>query len=70
MPAPHATTDDATAGTSVRPALHASVLDAIGQQIVWGVLEPHAVLRIDQLDQQYRFSRSVVREAVRVLDSM
>ncbi|MGW5239236.1 FadR/GntR family transcriptional regulator [Monashia sp. NPDC004114] len=57
-------------GTSVRPALHASVLDDLGQQIVWGKLKPHDVLRIDQLDEQYGVSRSVVREAVRVLDSM
>ncbi|MEW1954475.1 FCD domain-containing protein [Terrabacter sp. NPDC080008] len=53
-----------------RPALHASVLDALGRQIVGGELPAGTVLRIDQLDERYGVSRSVVREAVRVLDSM
>jgi DNA-binding FadR family transcriptional regulator len=53
-----------------RPALHASVLDALGRQIVGGELEPGTVLRIDQLDEHYGVSRSVVSEAIRVLDSM
>jgi DNA-binding FadR family transcriptional regulator len=53
-----------------RPALHASVLDALGRQITAGELEPGAVLRIDQLDERYGVSRSVVREAVRVLGAM
>ncbi len=53
-----------------RPALHASVLDAIGRQVVSGELATGTVLRIDQLDERYGVSRSVVREAVRVLDSM
>jgi DNA-binding FadR family transcriptional regulator len=46
------------------------VLDALGQQIVSGDLPANTVLRIDQLDERYGVSRSVVREAVRVLDSM
>jgi DNA-binding FadR family transcriptional regulator len=46
------------------------VLDALGQQIVSGDLSANTVLRIDQLDERYGVSRSVVREAVRVLDSM
>jgi DNA-binding FadR family transcriptional regulator len=53
-----------------RPALHASVLDALGRQVVSGELPSGTVLRIDQLDERYGVSRSVVREAVRVLDSM
>ena len=56
--------------TDRRPALHASVLDALGRQVVSGELAPGTVLRIDQLDERYGVSRSVVREAVRVLDSM
>ncbi|MBC9822427.1 FadR/GntR family transcriptional regulator [Terrabacter sp. MAHUQ-38] len=58
------------AAGGTRPALHASVLDALGQQIVSGDLPVHTVLRIDQLDERYGVSRSVVREAVRVLGSM
>jgi len=53
-----------------RPALHASVLDALGRQVVSGELPAGTVLRIDQLDERYGVSRSVVREAVRVLGSM
>jgi DNA-binding FadR family transcriptional regulator len=56
--------------TDRRPALHASVLDALGRQVVSGELAAGTVLRIDQLDERYGVSRSVVREAVRVLDSM
>jgi DNA-binding FadR family transcriptional regulator len=62
--------DRRSIGSPARPALHASVLDALGQQIVSGDLAPHTVLRIDQLDERYGVSRSVIREAVRVLDSM
>src|SRR6478735_3659482 len=56
--------------TDRRPALHASVLDDLGRQVATGELAPGTVLRIDQLDERYGVSRSVVREAVRVLDSM
>lgn len=55
---------------TARPQLHANVLDAIGRDIVSGRTPVGAVLRIDQLDEQYAVSRSVVREAVRVLESM
>jgi DNA-binding FadR family transcriptional regulator len=50
--------------------LHAQVLDGLGRQIASGHLLPGTVHRIDGLDEQYGVSRSVVREAVRVLDSM
>ena len=50
--------------------LHASVLDALGRDIVSGASPVGAVLRIDQLDETFGVSRSVVREAVRVLESM
>ena len=53
-----------------RPALHTSVLDTLGREIVSGDLAEGTVLRIDQLDARHGVSRSVVREAVRVLDSM
>ncbi|MDR6862094.1 FadR/GntR family transcriptional regulator [Phycicoccus sp. 3266] len=52
------------------PGLHASVLDALGAQIVGGEVAVGEVLRIDQLDARFGVSRSVVREAVRVLASM
>ncbi|GAB3064923.1 FadR/GntR family transcriptional regulator [Pedococcus soli] len=50
--------------------LHANVLDALGQEIVSGTTPVGAVVRIDQLDERFGVSRSVVREAVRVLSSM
>ena len=50
--------------------LHASVLDKLGQEIVSGTVPVGSVVRIDQLDARFGVSRSVVREAVRVLSSM
>lgn len=55
---------------AVESGLHASVLDALGRDIVSGVNPEGAVVRIDQLDEHFGVSRSVVREAVRVLASM
>lgn len=54
-------------GTS---ALHGSVLDAIGTAITAGRLASGTVLTLDSLCQEYAVSRSVAREAVRVLESM
>ncbi|SNR38182.1 transcriptional regulator, GntR family [Haloechinothrix alba] len=51
-------------------ALHSTVLDAIGRQIVSGELAEGHVLRLDQLQQQAGVSRTVARETVRVLESM
>jgi DNA-binding FadR family transcriptional regulator len=56
--------------TTGRDGLHGSVLDALGQEIVSGTAAVDSVLRIDQLDERFGVSRSVVREAVRVLSSM
>lgn len=52
------------------PGLHESVLDALGRGIVTGETPVGSVVRIDQLDDRFGVSRSVVREAVRVLSSM
>lgn len=54
----------------VRTALHENVLDALGQRIVSGTLGVGAVITLDSVDQEYDVSRSVSREAVRVLESM
>ncbi|NUO36861.1 MAG: FadR family transcriptional regulator [Dermatophilaceae bacterium] len=62
------TTLDAPAHRSA--PLHAQLVDTLGRQVVSGELPPGTVLRIDQLDERHGVSRSVVREAVRVLDSM
>lgn len=53
-----------------RTALHDNVLDALGQRIVSGTLAAGTVLTLDTIDSEYDVSRSVSREAVRVLASM
>lgn len=50
--------------------LHTGVLDDLGRSIAWGEVRPAAVLTIAGLEERYEVSRSVVREAVRVLESM
>ncbi|MBN9735700.1 MULTISPECIES: FadR/GntR family transcriptional regulator [unclassified Pseudonocardia] len=57
---------DGTAGAG----LHAGVLDRIGSLVAGGELAPGTVLRADELVERYGVSRTVVREAVRVLESM
>jgi DNA-binding FadR family transcriptional regulator len=58
--------------TSARPTreLHANVLAALGSRIVSGDLAPGAVLTLDGICVEYGVSRSVAREAIRVLESM
>ncbi|WP_393085320.1 FadR/GntR family transcriptional regulator [Streptomyces sp. LN704] len=50
--------------------LHGQVLDALGPAITAGEYPPGSVLRTDELAQRFEVSRSVMREAVRVLESM
>ncbi|MET9495944.1 FCD domain-containing protein [Streptomyces sp. NPDC006552] len=50
--------------------LHARVLDSLGPAITAGEYPAGSVLRTDELAQRYEVSRSVMREAVRVLESM
>ncbi|MGW5415796.1 FadR/GntR family transcriptional regulator [Actinomadura geliboluensis] len=50
--------------------LHGSVLDRLGMLITSGELGAGAVLRIEELESRFGVSRSVVREAIRVLESM
>lgn len=50
--------------------LHADLLDQLGLLIASGELAEGTVLRAEELEQRYRISRTVVREAVRVLESM
>ena len=39
----------------------------LGLAIAEGTLAPHSILRLDELEAQHSVSRSVVREATRVL---
>ncbi|MFD4528047.1 FadR/GntR family transcriptional regulator [Streptomyces sp. NPDC058470] len=50
--------------------LHEHVLGTLGPAITAGEYPPGSVLRTDELAQRFEVSRSVMREAVRVLESM
>ncbi|MEU9168191.1 FadR/GntR family transcriptional regulator [Streptomyces sp. NPDC048420] len=50
--------------------LHGQVLESLGPAITAGEYPPGSVLRTDELAQRFDVSRSVMREAVRVLESM
>ncbi|WP_424210692.1 FadR/GntR family transcriptional regulator [Streptomyces sp. BI20] len=58
--------DDRTPG----PGLHAHVLDTLGLAITAGAHPPGSVLRTDEIVRDLDASRTVVREAVRVLEAM
>ncbi|MFD5142103.1 FadR/GntR family transcriptional regulator [Streptomyces sp. NPDC058401] len=50
--------------------LHSRVLDTIGLAITAGEHPPGSVLRTDEIAERFGASRTVVREVVRVLESM
>lgn len=50
--------------------LHESVVDRIGIAIVSGAFPAGSVVRSEELESRFGVSRSVVREAVRVLESL
>ncbi|WP_030254098.1 FadR/GntR family transcriptional regulator [Streptomyces violens] len=50
--------------------LHARVLESLGPEITAGEHSPGTVLRTDELAQRFDVSRTVIREAIRVLESM
>jgi len=50
--------------------LHQRVLDALGARIVSGVLAAGDVVHAESFEKEFDVSRSVVREAVRVLQSL
>jgi DNA-binding FadR family transcriptional regulator len=49
--------------------LHGALVESLGLAIADGRWAPHSVLRLDELEAQHNVSRSVVREASRVLSS-
>ena len=57
-------------GRTPLPGLHARLLDNLGMAICGGELKVGTVLFIEDLAEQHAVSRSVVREALRVLSSM
>ncbi|WP_232836829.1 FadR/GntR family transcriptional regulator [Lentzea terrae] len=54
----------------LKRGLHETVLDHLGTQLSSGEIPAGEVLRIEELAQRYEVGRSVIREAVRVLESM
>ncbi|KZX20481.1 FadR/GntR family transcriptional regulator [Rathayibacter tanaceti] len=52
------------------PSLHLSVLDELGSQIVRGELAPGSTFSADERAERRGVSRSVMREAVRVLETL
>ncbi|GGX85589.1 FadR/GntR family transcriptional regulator [Streptomyces hiroshimensis] len=50
--------------------LHARVLESLGPAITAGAYPPGSVLRTDELERRFEVSRTVIREAIRVLESM
>ncbi|MGH8792280.1 MAG: FadR/GntR family transcriptional regulator [Stackebrandtia sp.] len=52
------------------PVLHSAVLDTLGMKIVSGELAPGAVLTLERLRQDFGVSRTVMREVMRLLESM
>ncbi|MGW2280038.1 FadR/GntR family transcriptional regulator [Streptomyces sp. NPDC001770] len=56
--------------TTTSQGLHTHVLDALGLEITSGERRPGDVLRTDEIAQRFEVSRTVVREVVRVLESM
>ena len=56
--------------TSAPSGLHADLLDKLGRRIADGELAEGAVLRAEEVAGHFDVSRTVVREAVRVLESM
>lgn len=58
--------------TQLAPAadLHASTVDRLGLAVCRGEMASGSIVRIDELEERFGVSRSVVREALRVLASM
>jgi DNA-binding FadR family transcriptional regulator len=54
----------------MHPNSHEGVLNVVGRQIVEGQRPPGAVVTLEQLQTEFSVSRTVVREAMRVLESM
>ncbi len=56
--------------TSLPLGQHASVLSALGARIASGAAKPGQVLTLEAVGSEFGVSRSVAREAIRVLESM
>lgn len=54
---------------STRRGLHGQVVDELGSRIVGGHLAPGETVNLDGLEREFGISRTVVREAVKVLET-
>jgi DNA-binding FadR family transcriptional regulator len=54
----------------IAPTMHNRLLEELGLAITDGRLPPGTVLRIEEVERRYVASRTVVRESIRVLESM
>jgi DNA-binding FadR family transcriptional regulator len=70
MSTPTAATDDDASSLVAHPGLHARVVDLLGLAVSSGELPTGSVVRMEELEERYGVSRSVIREALRVLASM
>jgi DNA-binding FadR family transcriptional regulator len=52
------------------PVLHNSILERLGTEIVQGVRPPGSVITLARLEDEAGVSRTVIREVVRILESM
>lgn len=57
-------------GGSVAGGLHARILDQLGLAVCGQSLASGTVMKIEDIEREYGASRSVIRETVRVLESM
>lgn len=69
-PNPGPAGDERTAGRTAGGNLHESLLNSVGTDIVTGTLAAGTVIRAEELRVRYEVSLSVVREVVRVLESL
>lgn len=69
-PGPGSAADERTSSRTSGGNLHESLLNSIGTDIVTGHLEAGTVVRAEELRVRYEVSLSVVREVVRVLESL
>lgn len=51
-------------------SLHDRVVDSLGRTITHGAMPPGTIMVAEQLEQDFGVSRSVIREALRVLESL
>lgn len=57
-------------GRDMSASLHGRVLDRLGLAVCGREIAPGTIMRIEEVEKQYSVSRSVIREAIRVLESM